>query len=126
MKLKKESAVLRVFEKPAGRRFCVSLSTTAVSNPPMIPRAALACTKPEKADKRRRSRSVEHDVRAKQTKVCDAERTRFQTPIFILVTSRQRRVITRASNYLKADGQLKLAAVSPPADELDGYRLLST
>ena len=79
----------------------------------MIQRAALACTKPEKADKRRRSQRVEHDVRAKQTKVCDAERTRFQTP-------------TRASNYLKADGQLKLAAVSPPADELDGYRLLST
>ena len=26
------------------------------------------------ADKRRRSQRVEHDVRAKQTKVCDAER----------------------------------------------------
>ena len=63
------------------------------------------------ADKRRRSQRVEHDVRAKQTKVCDAERAGFHTPIFILVTSRQRRVITHASNYLQTDGQLKLAAV---------------
>ena len=58
------------------------------------------------ADKRRRSQRVEHDVRAKQTKVCDAELAGFHTPIFILVTSRQRRVITHASNYLQTDGQL--------------------
>ena len=51
-------------------------------------------------------------MRAKQTKVCDAERAGFHTPIFILVTSRQRRVITHASNYLQTDGQLKLAAAS--------------
>ena len=38
-------------------------------------------------------------------------RAGFHTPIFILVTSRQRRVITHASNYLQTDGQLKLAAV---------------
>ena len=45
------------------------------------------------ADKRRRSQRVEHDVRAKQTKVCDAERAGFHTPIFILVKSRKRRVV---------------------------------
>ena len=73
------------------------------------------------ADKRWQSQRVEHDMRAKQTKVCDAERAGFHTPIFILctqpygfacqplrglVTSRQRRVITHASNYLQTDGQL--------------------
>mgnify|MGYP005838719881 CR=1 FL=1 len=38
-------------------------------------------------------------------------RAGFHTPIFILVTSRQRRVITHAYNYLQTDEQLKLAAV---------------
>ena len=33
-------------------------------------------------------------------------RAGFHTPIFILVTSRQRRVITHASNYLQTDGRL--------------------
>lgn len=62
---------------------------------------------------------------AKQTKICDAERTGFPTPMFIhltqphgfacqplrdLVTSRQRRII----NYLQADGQTSLTAVSRP------------
>lgn len=46
----------------------------------------------------------QHDVRAKQTKVCDAERAWFQAS-------------THASNYLETDEQLKLAAVSPPVDE---------
>ena len=31
------------------------------------------------ADKRRRSRSIEHDVRAKQAKACDAEQAVFQS-----------------------------------------------
>ena len=44
------------------------------------------------------ARVYQHDVRAKQTKVCDAERAGFHTP-------------THASNYLQTDGQLKLAAV---------------
>ena len=39
------------------------------------------------ADKRRRSQRVEHDVRAKQTKVCDAERAWFHTSMRALVTS---------------------------------------
>lgn len=39
------------------------------------------------------ARVYQHDVRAKQTKVCDAERAGFQTP-------------THSSNYLKTDGQL--------------------
>lgn len=39
------------------------------------------------------ARVYKHDVRAKQTKVCDAERAGFQTP-------------THSSNYLKTDGQL--------------------
>ena len=66
------------------------------------------------ADKRRRSQRVEHDVRAKQTKVCDAERAGTYVP-----------------NYLKTDGQLivqgraaystppltaSLAVVFPPVD----------
>ena len=44
-------------------------------------------------------------------------RAGFHTPIFILVTSRQRRVITHASNYLQTDGQLKLAAVFSARDK---------
>lgn len=86
----------------------------------MIPRAALARTKLAKADKRRRSRSVEHDVRAKQTKVCDAEQAGFQTSM-------------HAPNYIKTDEQLivhgltaysippltaSLAAVFPPVDNI--------
>ena len=50
------------------------------------------------------ARVYQHDVRAKQTKVCDAERAGFQTPPHAsieakrnLVTRRQRRVI----NYFK-------------------------
>ena len=39
------------------------------------------------------ARVYQHDVRAKQTKVCDAERAGFQTP-------------THSSNYLKTDKQL--------------------
>ena len=50
------------------------------------------------------ARVYQHDVRAKQTKVCDAERAWFQAS-------------THASNYLETDEQLKLAAVSPPVDE---------
>ena len=88
------------------------------------------------ADKRRQSRSVEHDVRAKQTRACDAERTGLLTSIFILVTSPACwRVITYASigakrnlvtapaecrgviNYLTTDGQLivqgRLACSNP-------------
>ena len=42
------------------------------------------------ADKRRRSQRVEHDVRAKQTKVCDAERTWFLTPMRALVPNPSR------------------------------------
>ena len=72
------------------------------------------------ADKRRRSQRVEHDVRAKQTKVCDAERADTYVP-----------------NYLKTDGQLivqgraaystppltaSLAVVFPPVDN-PGYHL---
>ena len=34
------------------------------------------------ADKQRRSRSAEHDVRAKQTKVYDVERTGFSAPAY--------------------------------------------
>ena len=61
----------------------------------------------------------QHDVRAKQTKVCDAERAGFHTPIFILVMRRQRRVITHASNYIKTDGQLlKSGTDSGKAGEL--------
>ena len=72
------------------------------------------------------ARLHQHDVRAKQTKVCDAERTGFPTPAYAsnvscdskdgvragieakrnLVTSRQRRVI----NYLQTDGQTGLTA----------------
>ena len=37
------------------------------------------------ADKQRRSRSAEHDVRAKQTKVCDAKRAGFHAPMRALV-----------------------------------------
>ena len=63
---------------------------------------------------------------AKQTKICDAERTIFSTPMFIhltqphdfacqplrdLVTSRKRRII----NYLQADRQTSLTAVSRPS-----------
>ena len=48
------------------------------------------------------ARLHQHDVRAKQTKVCDAERTGFSTP-------------TYASNYLQTDGQTNLAAVSRPS-----------
>ena len=59
----------------------------------MIPRAMLACTKPTRVDKQRRSRSVE-------------TLAGFHTPIFILVTRRQRRAITHASNYIKTDEQL--------------------
>ena len=59
----------------------------------MIPRAMLACTKPARADKRRRSRSIEHDVRAKQARACDAERAGFPTP-------------AHASSYLDTDGKL--------------------
>ena len=44
------------------------------------------------ADKRRRSQRVEHDVRAKQTKVCDAERTWFLTPMRALVPNPTRPV----------------------------------
>ena len=51
------------------------------------------------------ARVYQHDVRAKQTKVCDAERAGFHTP-------------THAPNYLETDGQLKLAAVFPPVDNL--------
>ena len=77
------------------------------------------------------ARLHQHDVRAKQTKVCDAERTGFPTPAYAsnascdskdevrtgieakrnLVTSRQRRVI----NYLQTDGQTSLTAVSRPS-----------
>ena len=42
-------------------------------------------------------------------------RTGFLTPIFILVTSRQRRVITYASNYLQTDGQTSLTAFFRPS-----------
>ena len=69
------------------------------------------------AGKQRRSRSVEHDVCAKQMKVCDAERTGFLTPIFILVTSRQRRVI----NYLHTNGQTSLIT-QPSASLPDSIR----
>ena len=51
------------------------------------------------------ARVYQHDVRAKQTKVCDAERAGFHTP-------------THASDYIETDGQLKLAAVFPPVDNL--------
>lgn len=49
------------------------------------------------------ARVYQHDVRAKQTKVCDAERTEFHNP-------------AHASNYISTDGQLKLVAVFPPVD----------
>ena len=48
------------------------------------------------------ARLHQHDVRAKQTKVCDAERTGFPTPAY-------------ASNYLQTDGQTSLTAVSRPS-----------
>ena len=70
----------------------------------------------------------QHDVRAKQTKVCDAERAEFRTP-------------SHASNYwseaesgnkgvnlsyhLATDGQLKLAAVFPPVDNMMNNTLFS-
>ena len=65
------------------------------------------------------ARLHQHDVRAKQTKICDAEWTVFPTPMFIhftqplrdLITSRQRQII----NYLQADGQTSLTAVSRPS-----------
>ena len=57
-------------------RFGASLD----SGPPMIPRVTLACTKPARAGKRRRSRSTEHDVRVKQARACDAERAWFRVP----------------------------------------------
>ena len=64
------------------------------------------------------ARLHQHDVRAKQARACDAERTGFLTPIFILVTSPACwRVITHASNYLGTDGQLivqgRLACSNP-------------
>ena len=68
------------------------------------------------------ARVYQHDVRAKQTKVCDAARAGFQTP-------------THSSNYLKTDGQLivqgrtacsipsmtVLAAVFPPVDNINSF-----
>lgn len=74
----------------------------------------LACNMMQRAY----ARLHQHDVRAKHTKVCDAERTGFQTPAYAsieakrnLVTSRQRRAI----NYLQPDGQTSLTAVSRPS-----------
>ena len=56
------------------------------------------------AGKQRRSRSVEHEVRAKQARACDAEQTGFLTPAY-------------ASNYLTTDEQLivqgRLACSNP-------------
>ena len=64
------------------------------------------------------ARVYQHDVRAKQTKVCDVERAGFHTPTHAsieakrnLVTSRQRQVI----NYLQTDGQTSLTTVSRPS-----------
>lgn len=48
------------------------------------------------------ARLHQHDVRAKQTKVCNAERTWFLTPAY-------------ASNYLQTDGQTSFTAVSSPS-----------
>lgn len=75
-------------------------------------------------------------MRAKQTKICDAEWTGFPTPMFIhltqphgfacqplrgLVTSRQRRVL----NYLQSDWQTSLTAVFRTSMKLYIYVFLT-
>ena len=68
------------------------------------------------ADKRRRSQRVEHDVRAKQTKACDAERTWFLTPMRALVPNQTRPV--RHHIYLQHLAlRLRLSASTRLGDE---------
>ena len=69
--------------------------------------------------------NVEHDVRARQSKVCDVERAGFHAPV-------------HASNYLSTDGQLivqgrtaysippmtaSLDAVFPPVDNSPSFKM---
>ena len=55
------------------------------------------------------ARLHQHDVRAKQTKVCDAERTGFPTPAY-------------TSNYLQTDRRAnKFDRVFPSVDDSEHY-----
>ena len=62
-------------------------------------------------------------MRAKQTKVCDAERAGFHTPIFILVPNPARPVRYHARVQLPSDRQAnKFDRGFPSVD--DGFRLV--
>ena len=81
------------FERPAGRRFlCVFIDDRGLQSIDDTASCARVYQTVVTADKRRRSQRVEHDVRAKQTKVCDAERTWFLTPMHALVPNPTRPV----------------------------------
>lgn len=93
MKLKKKKAPSCGFLKNLrGGALCVFIDDRGLQSIDDTASCARVYQTVVTADKRRRSQRVEHNVRAKQTKVCDAERTWFLTPMRALVPNPTRPV----------------------------------